>query len=440
MGKSGKLKVLMNGRLVGHLTSSSKGVLSYKYDSSWLEFDGRRPVSLSLPLSTQTYSGSVVENYFDNLLPDSMPIRNRLQARVGAESVSAFDLLARIGRDCVGALQLVPEGEQVDVKKVTAIPFSDSDIEKSLSNYKAQPLGVDIEADFRISVAGAQEKTAFLLIDEKWHKPIGATPTSHIFKLPIGELGQSGLDLSESVENEWLCQQLIRKFGVPIAETRMLSFGEQKVLAVERFDRKWAKDSSWLMRLPQEDICQAMGVPSHLKYESDGGPGMKDIMGLLLGSAKSYDDRAIFLQTQLLFWMLGAIDGHAKNFSIFHLPSGLYILTPMYDVMSIYPLVDSKQIAMQKVGLAMAVFGKHKHYKLQNISRRHWLDTAKKCKFPKDEMEIIIEKCCDTVGDCIATTVSELPDNFPAKIAESIFFGLERARDRLIKEKKIVRL
>ncbi|MGW8157696.1 MAG: HipA N-terminal domain-containing protein [Desulfoprunum sp.] len=99
------LRVLMNGRLVGWLRNSAQGVLGFQYDRSWLDFTGRRAISLSMPLAGRTYSGLVVENYFDNLLPDSQPIRNRLQARVGADSGRCFDLLARIGRDCVGALQ-----------------------------------------------------------------------------------------------------------------------------------------------------------------------------------------------------------------------------------------------------------------------------------------------------------------------------------------------
>ena len=104
------LQVLMNGHLVGRLSNSARGVLSFDYDQSWLDFERRRSISLSMPLTNRGYSGLIVENYFDNLLPDSQPIRNRLQARVGAESGRCFDLLARIGRDCIGALQLLPEG------------------------------------------------------------------------------------------------------------------------------------------------------------------------------------------------------------------------------------------------------------------------------------------------------------------------------------------
>lgn len=430
-GRSSTLKVLMNGQLVGHLRGDSRGVLTFAYTESWLSSENRRPISLSMPLAGRQYSGHTVENFFDNLLPDSQPIRSRLQARIGAESSRCFDLLTHIGRDCVGALQLLPEAEDADVQRIQATPVTESQIETILQNYRTMPLGVDMEADFRISIAGAQEKTAFLFYANQWHRPQGATPTSHLFKLPIGKLGQSGIDLSESVENEWLCHQLLKAFGLPVAKVEMASFGSQKVLVVERFDRKWAADGSWLMRLPQEDMCQATGTSGNLKYESDGGPGMSAIMDILLGSADGYSDRRNFLKTQLLYWMLGAIDGHAKNFSIVHLRGGMFRLTPLYDVISVYPIVAAKQIDRQQIRMAMAVLGKNRHYRWNTISRRHWLETAGACRFPREEMSLIIDECCDLVDTALNQIGAELPTSFPHTIAEPIFSGLATARNRL---------
>ncbi|MGD9825925.1 type II toxin-antitoxin system HipA family toxin [Desulfobacter sp.] len=433
MGKAGRLSVLMNGSPVGWLARSSKGIVSFGYDRNWLSDRNRRPLSLSLPLTAQVYSGDRVENFFDNLLPDNMALRNRLQARTGASSTRAFDLLSYIGRDCVGAVQLVPEGERPSIKMVTADRVDDSQIEAILKSYSAMPLGVDIDADFRLSVAGAQEKTAFLRMQGGWYRPSGATPTSHIFKLPMGWLGQTGLDLSGSVENEWLCQKLLDAFGMAAADTQMANFGSQKVLVVKRFDRRWSADGSWLIRLPQEDFCQATGTPSALKYEADGGPGMAAIMGLLLGSDRAHVDRTVFMTAQVLFWMLGAIDGHAKNFSIFLRPGSRFHLTPLYDVISIYPLAKAGQVSMHKVKTAMAVSGKNRHYRWNSITRRHWLDTAKKCRYPEDEMKQIIEKCCDMVQECIDQAGAALPPGFPGQISSAIFSGIHQARERLIK-------
>jgi len=432
-----QLKVLMNGHLLGWLRSSSRGAVSFVYEESWLSSDNRRPISLSLPLSNREYHGQVVENYFDNLLPDSFSIRSRLQARVGAETSRCFDLLAQIGRDCVGALQLLPEGEDVDVHSVKADQLTEEEIESILKNYRTMPLGVDLKADFRISVAGAQEKTAFLKLGDNWYRPYGATPTSHIFKLPIGELGQSGIDLSESIENEWLCQQILDAFGIPIAVTEMMKFGEQKVLVVERFDRRWSADRTWLMRLPQEDMCQAAGISGSLKYGDEGGPGMRVIMDILLGSKQSHRDRTIFMTGQLLFWMLAAIDGHAKNFSIFHMRRGLYRMAPLYDVMSVHPIIEAGQIDKQRVRMAMAVQGKSRHYRQDMICRRHWLEAARKLRFSQDDMADIIERCCDQINGVINDVSDLIPRDFPEIIADAVFSGLRSSRERLVKEREL---
>ncbi len=353
-----ELFAYMNGEKVGKLTRAASGKLEFSYDKSWLESSSGRPLSLSMPLAEQVYADDRVENYFDNLLPDSQPIRNRIQRRFGATSNIGFDLLWHVGRDCVGALQLIPEDQQVEVQKIEAEPLKDADIAAILKNYRTMPLGMREDKNFRISVAGAQEKTALLKLADQWHLPLGTTPTSHIFKLPIGHIEHSGMDLSDSVENEWLCHTILKAFDLPVARAEMHTFEETKALVVERFDRRWAKDKSWLIRLPQEDMCQALNVPPALKYESDGGPGFSQIMELLLGSTDSLADRRLFMTANLVFWLLGAIDGHAKIFSIFLLPGGDFKLTPLYDVISAFPLVANKQLEQRRLRMAMALMGK----------------------------------------------------------------------------------
>jgi serine/threonine-protein kinase HipA len=429
--RSETLQVLMNGILVGELRRSARGLLSFAYGDDWLDSEQRRPISLSLPLTGQEYVGEVVENYFENLLPDSLPLRHLLQARVAAPSASCFDLLRQIGRDCIGALHIVPEGHTPEIRAVQATPISDSDIGHILRNCRSVPLGIDLEADFRLSVAGVQEKTAFLWYRNTWHRPAGATPTSHLFKLPIGTLGASGIDLRDSIDNEWLCCLILKEFGLPVAHTTIQMFDGQRVLVVERFDRRWAEDGSWLIRLPQEDMCQALGKSAALKYEADGGPGVPAIMAVLLGSRSSGEDRKIFLTAQLLYWLLAAIDGHAKNFSIFHLAGGIFTLTPLYDILSAYPLVASRQLARQKISMAMAVHGKNRHYRWDTICRRHWLETAKKCRFPADDMDRIIDACCDRLPAVVARVAQQIPPGFPEAVASAIFTGMEQAKERL---------
>ncbi len=135
------------------------------------------------------------------------------------------------------------------------------------------------------------------------------------------------------------------------------------------------------MRLPQEDMCQALAVPIGRKYESDGAPGIPEILAFLLGSRQSRPDRRTFLKAQVLFWMLGAVDGHARNFSIFIGRGGGYNMTPLYDVLSAYPLLGHgrNRLAPEKAKMAMAVRGRGKHYLWERITRNHWVETARVC-------------------------------------------------------------
>lgn len=350
VSKNQILYVLMNGVLVGMLEKIPQGGLKFAYHPQWLDQAGARPISLSLPLVNQTYFGDVVYNFFDNLLPDNQQIRARIQARFRIPTSQPFDLLAGIGRDCVGAIQLMPGPLPEFERKIKFKPLSEQKIASILRNYRINPLGMgQEEKDFRISIAGAQEKTAFLYHENQWCEPLQETPTTHIFKLPIGFIPHQQMDLSDSCENEWLCSLLAKSYGLPTADCEILHFEDLKVLSVKRFDRRVSRDKSWIMRLPQEDMCQALGVSYNIKYQSDGGPGIKDIMNVLLGSANSIADRDIFYRTQVFFWLLAAIDGHAKNFSLFIEAEGKYRLTPLYDMISAYPLIKKKSWKFKKL-------------------------------------------------------------------------------------------
>ncbi|MES2257403.1 MAG: type II toxin-antitoxin system HipA family toxin [Pseudomonadota bacterium] len=438
---SRSLSVWTNGQRVGTWTIPARGDTEFVYDREWMASPGGRPLSLSLPYTgTQALKGDRVRNFFDNLLPDSDAIRKRLSTRFRTETTEAFDLLQAIGRDCVGAVQLLGEDEApTGITSIAGTPMSDDDIEKLLiQTTNNHPLGGDNEQeDLRISLAGAQEKTALLWHDGVWMRPHGSTPTTHIFKLPLGLVGQRKADFSTSVENEWLCMNLLAEYGLPVAATSLLTFGRQKVLGVQRFDRQLHSSGKWLMRLPQEDFCQVKGVPSHLKYESDGGPGLADLAGVLGGSVQAEQDLATLLKTQVLFWMLAAPDGHAKNFSIRLLPEGRYALVPLYDVMSIWPVEGngSNQFSRYKAKLAMALLGKSKHYHFKDVQRRHFNSTAARC-FQRDDAEDLIEQVLASTPAAIAAVANRLPPGFPGKVAETIFQGLRTSADQLARMPK----
>lgn len=186
----------MNGEQVGEWRRSPGSGQEFVYAESWLKSSAARPISLSLPLHSQP-SRKGVEEFFDNLLPDNRAIRERIQRRFGTSSTSAFDLLQEIGRDCVGALQLLPEGHAPEnVRKITGERLTSGGVAKILAGALNPAFGRGEQADdvFRISLAGAQEKTALLWHKKAWHRPTGSTPTTHILKLPIGGNPQ-GIDL-----------------------------------------------------------------------------------------------------------------------------------------------------------------------------------------------------------------------------------------------------
>lgn len=421
-----KLIAYMNGELVGTLEKHKNGAHTFQYDKNWLTNAVTRPLSLSLKLQLPAITSDAVINYFDNLLPDSPQIRDRIVARYKASSKQPFDLLKEIGKDSVGAIALLPPDLPYKKEPLSYEALDDKKLEAVLSAYKSDiPLGMlEEEEDFRISVAGAQEKTALLFVDEQWCIPKGNTPTTHIIKLPIGEIQQANatLDLKDSVENEYLCIELARALGFAVPNVQIIQTDNIKALAVERFDRRWTKDRAGLLRLPQEDICQVFGMPSSIKYESQGGPGIAQIMELLMGSSNALEDRYNFMRFQVFQWLIGATDGHAKNFSIYIDKGGSYRLTPFYDILSAYPLLGGKGLNIRKLKLAMGLKAtKGKKYEISKILPRHFLDTAKNVNFNQDTMQEIIDEMKDALPKAMLQVSATLPKGFPEHIVGSIF-------------------
>lgn len=418
------LEVFLNTRHVGTLRKQSSGAIDFAYGKDWLDWSSAMPVSLSLPLREDRYIGAPVMAVFDNLLPDTDDIRRRVAEKRGAQGVDAFSLLSVVGRDCVGALQFLPEGEEPHaLDALTGDALSPDEAASLIANLASAPLGLGEDEDFRISVAGAQEKTALLWCNERWMRPHGTTPTTHILKPQIGTL-PIGIDLSNSVENEHLCLRILAAFGLPVADTEIADFGERKVLVVERFDRRHAKDGR-LLRLPQEDFCQALGVPPTQKYENEGGPGILPMLDLLKASDTPEEDRLAFLKAQLLFSLLAAPDGHAKNYSIGLRPGGRFQLTPFYDVISVQPAIDAGQLQYQRVKMALCV-GDIRHYRLHKMVLRHFEQTAAKAGLPKDSVQKLMDEISGRFEGAWADVEDELPGGFPEALVASIRSGMAK--------------
>ena len=422
------LGVYLNSRLVGTLARASSGAVTFQYDSSWLAWEHTFAISLALPLRAERYTGALVTAVFDNLLPDSEQIRRRLAQRMHADGTDAFNLLAVIGRDCVGALQLLPAGIQPGpAGEINGQSLSEGEVAAILRNLEGAPLGVDQANEFRISLAGAQEKTALLYQNGEWQRPRGSTATTHILKPQIGR--RAGQDLSQSVENEFLCMQILAGLGLAVASSRIADFEDQRVLVVERFDRRWTSDGR-LLRLPQEDCCQALGVPPTRRYQSDGGPGVLEILELLKGGDMPHQDRKLFLKAQMAFWLLGGTDGHAKNFCVFITTSGGFHLTPLYDVLSTQPLLDAGSLRRTEMKLAMGV-GERMHYRIDEIMPGHFAQSAGQAGLPLGVVTEIVEELVRDIPHVLEQLPSRLPSDFPEALLASVATGTHGRLKRL---------
>lgn len=421
--KSGVLTVALNGRVVGRLARAADGATRFNYARDWLDWEHAIPVSRSMPLVDRPFTGLAVRAVFDNLLPDNDRIRARIAARVAADGTDAFSMLAALGRDCVGALQFLPEDMPPEPPgPPEGDPISAAAIAQRIRSLSEAPLGMRGGDDaFRISLAGAQDKTALLYHEGAWMVPIGTTPTTHILKPQIGKVQTTHgeVDLTESVQNEHICMELCRALGLAIAPTEVLELDDDLlVLSIERFDRR-VDGKGRLLRLPQEDMCQALSILPTTKYEIDGGPGMVDCLDLLKSSDHSDVDRRAFMKAQIVFWLIGATDGHAKNFSLFLESQGRFGLTPLYDILSTQWQHERRQIPRKSFRLAMAI-GDKRRYKVTEIAPRHFEQTAKLAGFPMDALHEVMGAIVSQLPRASETLTAQLDASVPEAMADAI--------------------
>jgi len=432
MSRESILKLALNGIHVGTLTRKRSGAIAFVYAKTWLANSEQAiALSLSLPLQQAAFKGMTVINFLENLLPENDIVKQQVAARVGADGTDAFSLLEKIGRDCVGAIQFVPQNEDLElVQSESGKTLTENDLASLLKNLPVTPLGIsanNAHDELRISIAGAQEKTALLWSEGDWKIPSRTTPTTHIFKPQIGPLA-NGLDMSRSVENEHYCMRLCSALGLPVANTQVHDVQDQRVLVIERFDRRRLTKGR-ILRLPQEDFCQALSVPVTKKYESDGGPGINQCLELLKQCDDAENARKFFLKTQIVFWLLAATDGHAKNFSLFLYPNNGLRTTPLYDIISLQPNLDQGQMRRNQLRLAMAV-GNNRHKIVESILPRHFLQTAEtnNLAYSFDDVCTEIISQADTA---IEQTLAEVQGVVAEELSESICAGFKQRLKKL---------
>ncbi|MDC7250357.1 MAG: HipA domain-containing protein [Sphaerochaetaceae bacterium] len=417
-----KLYVAMNNIIVGEWEKKNSGEETFQYLSSWLNYSHARSLSLSMPMRKDKYTNDIVENFFSNLLPEKKEILEALQRKFQIKKSDSFSLLSKIGKDCIGAIQIAEDPSFLQINNgINGNTLTEKEIGNLIRDTKTGNFNYNSEP-YKISLSGSQSKIALLYDNGEWKETIGTTPTTHIFKLPIG-VTPGGLDLSDSIENEWYCNNFFTTMNLPVPESKILYFDGEKILAVKRFDRAISKDKKIITRLPQEDFCQILNIPYYLKYQNDGGPSPKDIVNILRGSSNK-EDSLTFFKALMLNWLISATDAHAKNYSIFIGKNDSFKLTPFYDIMSFSPYLGKgkNKVHESKIKLAMAVKGtsnKNK-YKIEQIQKYHWDITSKDLNISNIKYKNLLEEIINNSELAIQKVNDNLPKNFPSYIAETI--------------------
>lgn len=367
------LDVYIAGRLVGELHHLQGGKLSFSYHEAWMDGRVAIPLSLSMPTITRTYEGKIIEAFLWGLLPDNEQTLARWAQRFQVSARNPFALLKHVGRDCAGAVQFLPRGDQVSRGENVEL-LTDTQIGDRLRDLRKDGAATRRIGDpGQFSLAGAQAKTAFHFDKSsgQWGIPLGDTPTTHILKPPMPHL-------HGHTENEHFCLQLARKLGMDAAHSQVIDFAGEKAIVLERYDRRNIDGKT--IRIHQEDMCQALSVMPTLKYENQGGPGIATISNKVLpASLDPVRDRQTFMVANVFNWIIAGTDAHAKNYSMLLGAQGEARLAPLYDISSILPHLGEGEIQaeMRYLKLAMKI---DRVYPIDEVMPRHWERCATSAK------------------------------------------------------------
>lgn len=388
--------------VAGYVYESAARRLVFRYDEEWRRQSGAYPLSLSLPLRLAEHGHRAIHAYLWGLLPENPAIIESWARRYGVSPYRVVDLVAEVGEDCAGAVQLV-KPERVDVfsgPSTTADEsssvrwLSEGEIESRLTELRLDPASARIAGDTgQFSLAGAQPKTAlYQSATGRWGVPSERMPTNRILKIPIA-------GLEDIAYNEHFCLLLARELGLPTVTSAVLTFGKQSVVMLERYDR--LRVGNAVIRVHQEDTCQALAVQPTRKYETDGGPSAADIAALLVRHAYDPESDLIrFVDSLVLNWLIAGTDAHAKNYSLLHAFGPQLRLAPLYDLISILPY---KRFTKQPAALAMSIGGERR---IPMITWSHWQKLAEDIGLPEAAVRQRIDRMVSAIPGAIARVQS----------------------------------
>jgi len=416
---SDSLVVLLGDQVAGTLSRQTGGRLRFDYDSDYRQGEAPTPMSLSMPVWIDSHPDRVVAPWLWGLLPDNEAVLRRWARELQASASSPFSLLATpVGEDCAGAVRFVaPDRVEEALGRSGNVTWLDEDgVAERLRELREDStawLGETFTGQF--SLAGAQAKTALLLEQGRWGVPSGSIPTTHILKPGVAGLADQDLD-------EHLCLDAARRAGLIVSRTRIERFADVSAIVIERYDRRTAADR--FVRVHQEDLCQALGLPPDRKYQRDGGPTPARIARLLRDAmSPSVAEQAVgrFADALAWNWLIGGTDAHAKNYSLL-LSAGQVRLAPLYDVASALPYgVDEHKLRLaMKVGNSYSVYPRHDY----------WPTAADDLDLDVETLHARVHELAELAPDAFSAAaatpeVEALKSDLPVKLVDLI---AERAR------------
>ncbi|HGS4462630.1 TPA: HipA domain-containing protein [Vibrio metschnikovii] len=408
-----------NNMLVGQFVQQSKTNFSFSYTDEWLAYDSAFPLSLSLPLVRGECSSFNALNFIHNLLPDLKEERLSLAQSVGVQSNDVFTLLSKISHDCTGGISFTESREPPKIgwkyREISA-----SELNELVTQRKSF---LPFFGDCRPCISGTQRKTTLTRLNGKWYVPQEKSLSSHIIKFPMDVIAQSNsvLDMSGSVENEFICTQIAKELGFKVPDIEIITAESgAKALAVKRFDRCFG--DGVVTRRHQEDFCQILGVPEHQKYQSENNLSVSKIVDVLSLSAQSKANNHDFFKFMILQCLLGATDGHLKNFSVHIAPGGHYKLAPFYDLLSAYPAVSATGLNKRKLKLAMGLQASRGYkYHISKICLRHIEQTASQFGISNAECHEIVFAFLAQFSSALSSIDNRFPEKEFSRVKDAIF-------------------
>ena len=408
-----RLSVWWDGRISGCLYLGPDGETLFAYDADWLADSKAPALSFSLPKQAEPFKRSAVQAFFGGILPEEGQ-RTAIARALGVSADNEFRLLEYLGGEVAGALTLLPAGETPASPSDAAPKLLDDDaLVQLLDHLPLRPMLAG-EAGLRLSLAGAQSKLPVLVIDGQIALPAPGQPTSHILKPPISRF-------EGTTENEYFCMSLAGAIGLEVAAVEMRVVADRSFLLVTRYDRAVGAGGN-IIRRHQEDFAQALGIPSHRKYASEGGPIFPDCFALLRRAATRPAREILKLLDAAIYnLIIGNADAHAKNFSLLHSAGnggGAITLAPLYDLLStiIYPNLHGK-LAMKIGGEAV----------LEDIEQRHWERFAADAQLGAPFVRARIGQLCNAV-------VAAIDDDFAKALPPDADFSAVKA---LVRERAV---